>query len=90
MFNRECPRCQGTGRFDRGACFQCKGRRFIKQKSLPNLPVHVIEIRFENGTKNVVTMYGRRRVYAEAAIEEQCIAKKWKATIIPALFGDVK
>ena len=86
MFNRECPRCQGTGRFDRGTCFECKGRRIIKQKSRPTLPAHVIEVKFDNGSKNVVTIYATRRDHAEAAIELKCAAKGWKVSLTPALF----
>ena len=86
LFNRECPRCSGTGRFDRGTCFQCKGSRFIKQKNRPSLPSHVIEVKFENGTKNVVTMFSSRREHAVSAIELQCADKGWKAIVTPALF----
>ena len=86
MFNRECPRCQGNGRYDRGTCFQCKGRRFIQQKSKPSLTAHVIEIKFDNGSKNIVTMYCRNRDHAIAAVEAQCADKGWKFSITPALF----
>src|SRR5258708_28621144 len=35
-FNIQCPRCQGTGRYDRGTCFQCKGGRSIQVTHKPS------------------------------------------------------
>lgn len=81
MFNRECPRCQGTGRFDHGVCFQCKGKRFIKQKSKPTLPERNLVVTFETGKQDHVKMYFFTREYAVKAVEHQMLVRGWKGTI---------
>lgn len=80
-YNRECPRCNGSGRYDRGACFQCKGARFITQSTKPHLPERNLCVTFDTGKQDFVKMYFFTREYAIRAIEYQMIARGWKGTI---------
>ena len=34
-YSRVCPRCNGTGRYDRGTCFTCNGAKRIKSATPP-------------------------------------------------------
>lgn len=80
-FNIQCPRCQGSGRFDRGACFQCKGRRYILTSRKPSGEPHNLVVTFDAGHQNFVKMYFFSREYAIKAVEYQLITRGWKGTI---------
>lgn len=81
MFNVQCPRCGGTGRFDRGTCFQCKGARSVKRKTKPKLPAYDFTVTYPNGSINSVRMYFRNAADAEASIRHTLTIMNWDATI---------
>lgn len=80
-FNVECPRCQGTGRFDRGICFQCKGRRSITTTCKPSGTPRNLVVTFENGKQDFIEMYFFSIKYAIKAVECQLIAHGWVGTV---------
>ncbi len=80
-FNVECPRCRGTGRFDRGTCFECKGRRSVVKSRKPVAPEHNLVVTFETGEKNYVKMYFFTREYAIKAVEHQMLVRGWKGIV---------
>lgn len=57
-----CPRCAGTGRYDRGACFECApfgAFGFVRRATKRGRPVFVSAIRTEaEGRIPWVTIYG--------------------------------
>lgn len=57
-----CPRCAGTGRYDRGACFECApygAFGFVRRATKRGRPVFVTAIRSEaEGRIPWVTIYG--------------------------------
>ena len=82
MFNVQCTRCDGTGRYDRGTCFKCKGKRFVKSSRKPHLlPERNYVVTFDTGKKNVVKMYFFTAEYALKAIEPQMLVRGWRGTI---------
>lgn len=80
-YNVQCPRCQGTGRFDRGTCFQCKGRRSITTTRKPTIEPKNLEVTFDTGKQNFVKMYFFTLEYAIKAVEHQMLVRGWKGTI---------
>lgn len=80
-YNVECPRCQGTGRYDRGTCFECKGNRFVKRSHKPSTEPRNIVVTFDNGKQDFVKMYFFTREYAIKAVEHQLLVRGWKGTV---------
>ena len=80
-FNTECPRCDGHGTYDRGTCFECKGRRFVKRTRKPSAPARNLCVTYNTGKQDFVTMYFFTREYAIKAVEYQMIARGWVGTI---------
>jgi hypothetical protein len=80
-FNIECPRCQGTGRFDRGVCFKCKGSRTVKTTRRPSTAPRNLVVTFDTGKQDFVKMYFFTLEYAIKAVEYQLIARGWVGTV---------
>lgn len=80
-FNVECGRCLGTGRFDRGTCFECKGNRFVLKTRKPKTEPRNFVVTFDNGKTNEIKMYFFLKEYALKAVEYQLIVRGWKGTI---------
>lgn len=46
----ECGRCGGRGRYDRGTCFDCNGRKFVARARKPNGVVpYIVRVNTEAG-----------------------------------------
>lgn len=71
---RTCPRCNGTGRYDRGTCFGCKGRRAITCAK-PVTPAFEVTAIYEDGVRRVMKTY-RAKNAAEAIKKTRC-ARVW-------------
>ena len=80
-YNVECPRCLGSGKFDRGVCFECKGTRLVKRLTKPNTAPRNIVVTFDNGKQDFVKMYFFTLEYALKAVEYQLIARGWTGTV---------
>ena len=80
-FNIACPRCDGTGRYDRGTCFQCKGSRSIKVTHKPSYEPRNLVVTFDNGKQDFVKMYFFSLEYAIKAVEHQLLVRGWVGTI---------
>jgi hypothetical protein len=80
-YNVECPRCLGTGKFDRGTCFKCKGRRSVTTKLKPESEPRNFVVTFDNGKQDFIRMYFFTREYALKAIQHQMIVRGWLGTI---------
>lgn len=81
QYNVECSRCLGSGRYDRGACFRCKGRRYTKTSRKPSgTPISLVVI-YENGSQNHIKMYFNRSDYAIRAVEEEMYVRGWKGRV---------
>lgn len=91
MFNVQCPRCNGTGKYDRGTCFECKGSRSVRRNRKPAgiIPYHFV-VTYSNGTTNNVAMYFDNQLLAQLAIDDQIAAKGWEATVNPADLPDTQ
>lgn len=71
---KTCPRCNGTGRYDRGTCFQCNGRRAITCAK-PATPMFKVTAVYENGERCIMKTY--RAKNAEEAIKKTRCARVW-------------
>jgi DnaJ-class molecular chaperone len=45
----ECGRCGGRGRYDRGTCFDCNGRKFVAKSRKPNRVPHIVRVNTPEG-----------------------------------------
>ena len=74
---RTCPRCGGTGKYDRGTCFGCKGRRAIPCAK-PATPEWQVTAIWESGERCVMKNY--RAKTADAAIKKTRMARNWEGS----------
>ncbi len=82
-YSRVCPRCDGSGRYDRGTCFQCKGIRYVNQTTKPRgLTAFNLTVTFINGSQNRPVMWARDRQKAIEIITAYCAVKGWEVTSI--------
>lgn len=80
-YNAQCSRCAGSGRFDRGTCFRCKGARFEVVARRPNFePVNVL-VEYANGKNVRVPMFFSSKKDAIAAVELELARKGWKGKV---------
>lgn len=80
-FNVECPRCLGTGKFDRGTCFECKGKRFVICSRPGKAECRNVVVTFDTGKQNFLKMYFWSAEYAIKAVEREMLVRGWKGTI---------
>ncbi|WP_147707822.1 hypothetical protein [Microvirga massiliensis] len=66
-FNVCCPRCGGTGRYDRGACFECRGRRFVLRSRKPRGEPARVRATVD-GRRLVYEFYGFTQEQAQEAL----------------------
>lgn len=79
MYTCQCPRCDGTGKYDRGDCFTCNGVGYKNQVTKPRcLTEQKITVTYENGSNNFVTIYSVRRSVAISIVERMMSIKGWK------------
>jgi hypothetical protein len=86
-FNVECPRCLGSGKFDRGVCFECKGKRYVLRSRPGKAECRNLVITFDTGKQNFVKMYFFTLEYAVKAVEQQMLARGWHGTIAITEWG---
>lgn len=79
----QCSRCDGSGRYDRGDCFDCKGSGFVNRKSQPRgLTPFALEVTYSNGSKNAVTVWGTSRTKAVQIVERMIRVKGWEGKVV--------
>jgi DnaJ-class molecular chaperone len=80
-FTCQCPRCDSTGRFDRGVCFECKGLGYVSRTNTRGLTPFVLTVTYENGSINTPRVFASRRENAVAIVERQLRLKGWVGTV---------
>lgn len=79
----QCSRCDGSGRYDRGDCFDCKGSGFVTRKTQPRALVpFALEVTYSNGSKNAPTVWASNRSKAVRIVERMIRVKGWAATVV--------
>lgn len=78
----QCSRCDGSGRYDRGTCFECKGAGYVNRKNTGNLTPFTITVRFSNGSINTPRVFAISRAKAVSIVERSCALNGWTAEVI--------
>jgi DnaJ-class molecular chaperone len=76
-FSCQCGRCGGSGKYDRGSCFDCNGLGFKNVARKPTLLAHVLTVTYSNGSVNTVTIYASLRAVAVEIVSRQLKIKGW-------------
>lgn len=77
-YTRTCPRCQGTGKYDRGTCFTCRGAKVVATSRKPATRYQVSAI-YEDGQ--------RRILCTKSGTHEQAVAAgKAKMAMCPSVW----
>ena len=78
----QCSRCDGSGRYDRGDCFDCNGSGFVNRKTQPRgLTPFVLEVIYSNGSKNIPTVWASSRSKAVAIVARMIRVKGWQGEV---------
>jgi hypothetical protein len=80
-YSCQCTRCDGTGRHDRGTCFDCKGYGFVSRCSTRHLTPFIVNVIFSNGTENKARIFATSRGTAVAIVERRVRMNGWTATV---------
>lgn len=84
-YTRTCPRCNGTGFYDRGVCFTCKGAKAVRSAKLA-APVWEVSAVFKDGARRVVcTKSGTEQAAIAAGQKKMALGPEfWQADTIRA------
>ena len=74
QYFKTCSRCNGSGKYDRGTCFECNGRRAITCAK-PAAPEFQVTAIYEDGVRRVMKSY-------RAKTAEDAIAKTLSARVV--------
>ena len=77
----QCIRCGGSGRFDRGACFDCRGAGFVNRASTRGLTPFVLAVAYENGRTESARVFATTRGKAVEIVERHLRVKGWAAVV---------
>lgn len=79
QFSCQCSRCNGTGKYDRGTCFGCKGLGYKNQATKPRgLTEFNLTVTYANGSKNNIRIFASRHENAVSIITRICQIKGWE------------
>jgi DnaJ-class molecular chaperone len=79
----QCGRCDGSGRFDRGTCFECKGVGYVNRSTKPRgLSLCILIVTYSNGSTNEVKVYASSRDKAISIVERMIRIKGWIGTVV--------
>lgn len=86
-YSIQCGRCDGSGRFDRGYCFECKGAGYTNKNMLPAktgaLKRNAVLVRFSNGSTNTAVLYTATKRLALSLVEREIGRRGWDAKASP-------
>lgn len=84
-YTRTCPRCNGTGKYDRGTCFACLGAKHVKTATKPTAKWEVSAV-YKDGTRRVVCTAGgsEQKAITQGAAKIEMGAEFWQAETIQA------
>jgi hypothetical protein len=60
-FTCQCSRCDGTGRYDRGTCFDCKGLGYVNRVNTRGLTPFILKVVYSNGSINTPRVFASTR-----------------------------
>jgi DnaJ-class molecular chaperone len=73
----QCTRCNASGNFDKGTCFDCKGTGFVNSVSTRGLTPFVLTVTYSNGTENKPRVFASSRKIAISIVERMLRVKGW-------------
>ena len=77
----QCPRCDSTGRYDRGTCFTCKGTGYVNRTNARGLTAFPLKVTYSNGSTNHVKIYATQRKNAVSIVERMLKLNKWDGVV---------
>lgn len=77
----QCPRCDGTGRYDRGTCFECKGTGFVNRASARGLSEFKLAVTYTSGKKCAPRVFATTRAKAVGIVERQLRVNGWSGVV---------
>lgn len=77
----QCTRCDGSGRFDRGICFDCKGTGFVNRTTTRGLTPFRLTVTYANGRQNTPRVFATTRAKAVAIVERQMRVNGWEGAV---------
>lgn len=77
----QCTRCDGSGRYDRGTCFDCKGLGSVNKCSYRGLTPFVLKVTYTNGSTNTPRIFATNRDKAIMIIERAIRIKGWSGIV---------
>lgn len=81
LYTCQCMRCGGSGRFDRGACFDCKGAGFVNRASTRGLTPFVLAVTYEKGGTESPRVFATTRGKAVEIVERHLRVKGWAGVV---------
>ncbi len=77
----QCTRCDGSGRFDLGTCFDCKGTGYVNRATTRGLHQFVLTVTYSNGKTNTPRVFASTRAKAVQIIERTLRIKGWDGVV---------
>lgn len=80
-FTCQCTRCNATGRYDRGTCFDCNGTGYVNRTNTRGFTPFVLTVTYENGKTNQPRIFASRKEIAVMIVERMLRINGWKGTV---------
>lgn len=75
-------RCNGSGKYDRGVCFGCRGVGFKNQSTKPRaLKKFALTVEYEGGSTNSVVLFANTKKLAISILELNLRIKGWRGAV---------
>jgi hypothetical protein len=82
-FTCQCHRCDGSGKYDRGTCFDCKGTGFKNRTTQPRgLTPFVLSVTYSDQSKDTPLVFAATREKAIGIVARACRVAGWNAEIL--------
>lgn len=80
-FTCQCTRCDATGKYDRGICFDCKGLGYVNRVSTRGLTPFVLKVVYHNGSLNSPRVFASSRAKAVAIVSRLMEIRGYTGTV---------
>lgn len=78
----QCSRCDGSGKFDRGVCFGCKGVGYRNQATQPrSLTPFILTVTYSNGSTNKPRVWASSKARAVQIVERMLRINGWQGVV---------
>ncbi|WP_124646226.1 hypothetical protein [Burkholderia sp. Bp8990] len=81
LFSCQCTRCDGSGKHDRGTCFDCKGLGVVQRLTTRGMHDFALTVTYSNGSTNKPRLFATSRAKAISIIERQLRINGWTGVV---------